>query len=522
MTFHPGTVHEVEQPLHPFFGFKLFLATLSVSIGTLLITLDQFIANVALPTISGELGVSDDNGTWVITSYTVANGITVPLAGWLTLRLGRVRLFCLSSILFAIMSFLCGMSPSFSMLISFRILQGLVSGSLIPLSQSLLLMLFPKQKGFAMGIWGLVVMVGPAIGPVLGGWITQSYSWRWIFYINVPLGIIAGIVTFILLYHYESKRKNEPIDVIGLLLLVITVAAYQVMLDRGNDDDWFRSNFIVALGVIAFIGFCFFLVWEHFHSYPVVDLSFFKSRNFTMGCLVIGLMAMVLFGSLVVGPNWVQAQLGYTPLWAGYSIALFGASSLFIFPLVGRFLHLMDARVWAAIGLVFLILPFFYLAYLSIWTPFENLAWPRFYQGIGFALVFVALTMVTLSGIPEHKMPSAAGIFSFTRMMSVSAGVSISSAYFMERENFFQSRYVEYVIPSNPQFQVYYEALKTQLGLTGLHADAFTYKMVMNQAFTETFLEMCYLGGWVFVFLFVALFFFRSPQEARQRAKKAT
>ncbi|MCH9628019.1 MAG: Multidrug export protein EmrB [Chlamydiales bacterium] len=500
----------------PLSGFKLFLATLAVSVGTLLITLDQFIANVALPTIAGELGVSQDNGTWVITSYTVANAIMVPLTGWMTSFIGRVRLFSISAVLFALMSLMCGLSTTFPMLLIFRVFQGLVSGSLIPLSQALLLMLFPHKKGFAMGMWGLVVMVGPAIGPVLGGWITGSYSWQWIFNLNVPLGVLAGIVAYALLSGFESERKKLPIDLVGIALLVATVGCYQVMLDRGTDDDWFRSNFILALGIIAFIGLCFFLVWEHFHAHPVVDLSFFKNRNFTFGTLIISVAVFFIFGNLVVGPTWAQDQLGYTPLWAGYAIAPLGFSALFVFPLVGLYLHLIDLRIWVAVGLALVGSAFFYLAYLSIHTPFANLAWPRFVQGIGFALFFVPLTTMSLKGIPEHRMASAAGVFSFARMMAISSGVSLATSYFSMRENFFQSRYAEMVIPSNPQFAPYFAALKTQLGLEGSHAHAFVYKMAQNQAYTETFLELCYLAGWGCAILLCLLVFFRSPKKKAQ------
>lgn len=499
-------------------GIKLFLATLAVSVGTLLISLDQFIANVAIPTIAGELGVSQDNGTWVITSYTVSNAIMIPLTGWLTSMVGRVRLFSISAILFALMSFMCGLSFTFPMLLFFRILQGLVSGALIPLSQSLLLMLFPKKKGFAMGMWGLVVMVGPALGPVVGGWITDNINWSWIFYINVPLGIMAGIIAYAMLHAYESERIKLPIDAIGIALLAISVACYQVMLDRGTDDDWFRSPFIVALAIAAIIGFIFFFVWEHFHHDPVVDLSFYKSRNFTLGSIIIGLSMMFIFGSLIVGPIWVQGPLGYTPLWAGYSIAPLGVSALFIFPLVGLYLNLLDTRLWVIIGLLIMIPTFFFLAYLNIHTPFSKLAWPRFFQGIGFALFYVPLTTISLAGIPDHKMPSAAGVFSFTRMLFISMGVSLSTTYYTLRENFFQSRYAEMVIPSNNQFAPYYELLKTRLGLEGDHANAFVYKMIQNQAYSQTFFELCYLSAWGLVFMLVLVFFFRSPKAAKARA----
>ncbi|MCH9625576.1 MAG: Multidrug export protein EmrB [Chlamydiales bacterium] len=497
----------------PLMGFKLVVAIFFVAFGTLLITLDQFIANVAIPTISGELGVSLDNGTWVITSYTVANAISIPLTGWLTSLVGRIRLFSISAILFAIMSFLCGQAQSFEMLLFFRVGQGLVSGSLIPLSQALLLMLLPQKKNLAIGIWGLVVMVGPAMGPVVGGWITGNINWRWIFNINVPLGILIGLITLILLFNFESVRKKLPMDGVGIALLVITVGAFQVMLDRGTDDDWFRSGFIVALLIITVIGLSFFLVWEHYHHAPVVDLSFFKSWNFSLGSIVIGMSVMLALGSLVVGPNWVQAQLGYTPLWAGYSIALFGVGGVIFFPLVGRYLHIMDLRIWISIGFVCMSLSFFYMAYLSIWTPFSNLAWPRLFQGVGFAFFFVPLITISLAGIPESKMPSAAGVFSFVRMLFISGGIALNTTYFTLRENFFQSRYVESVIPSNPQFKIYYQALREHLGLTGLHADAFTYFMVRDQAYTETFLEMCYLAALSFTLFIGLAFFFRPPKS---------
>ncbi|MFZ0566195.1 MAG: DHA2 family efflux MFS transporter permease subunit [Chlamydiales bacterium] len=502
-------------------GVSLVVATTSVCLGTLLIALDIFIANVSIPTIAGELGVSQDNGSWVITSYTVANAIMVPLTGWLTSVFGRIRLFCISSILFSIMSLLCGLSVSFSMLITFRILQGAVSGSLIPLSQALLMMLYPKHKSFALALWGVVVMVGNAMGPIIGGWITYDYNWRWIFNINVPLGILAGVVTFAMLWGYESKRKRLSVDVLGIALLAVWVGSFQVVLDRGNNDDWFRSHFIVTLSILAFVFFCFFLVWELFHPDPVVDLSFFKSRNFSIGSISLAVAVMLLFSTLVVGPIWVQqSPLNYTPLWAGYSIAFLGVSSFFLFPLVGIYLHLMDIRLWVGIGFALMAPSFFYMGYLVIDTPFYNLALPRFFQGIGFAFFTVPLITLSLSGVSEKKIPSAAGIVTFVRLLGVSTGVSLGTTYYVRRENFFQSRYVEYVIASNPQMQPYYQAVKTQLGLTGKPADAFVYQMVQGQAYAQTFFEFCWLVGWGYIFLFIILFFFRSEKAARGRAKQ--
>ncbi len=497
----------------PLKGFSLFATTCGVSIGTLLIALDQYVANVSISTISGELGVSVDDGTWTITTYIVSNACSVPLTGWLTARLGRVRLFCFSALLFTFFSFLCGFAFNFPMLIVFRAFQGLVSGGLIPLSQTLLLFLYPKEKGFAMGIWGLVVMVGPAAGPVLGGWITSNISWRWIFYINIPLGLLATALTWYFLARFESERKKLPLDIIGMTLMFITVGAFQVMLDRGNDDDWWHSTFIVVLGILALVGFVFLIVWECFHPHPVIDLKLFKSRNFTLGSIAIGLGMSLVFVNMIVGPIWVQGPLGYTPLWAGYSIAAFGAAAIFLFPLVGALLHRMDTRIWIGMGFICIIPALFYLSYITIDVPFIDLAWPRFLMGVGFAFFYVPLTTISLEGISLERLPSATALFSFTRILFLSVTTSLSITYYARRENFFQERYVESIIPARSQYQLYYDHLKDHLGLMGQKADAFVYQMIKNQAYTETFLELCYIAGCCFVVLFFMIFLFKKTKS---------
>jgi MFS transporter, DHA2 family, multidrug resistance protein len=493
---------------HALSGWQLVVATFGISIGTLLITLDQFIANVSIPNISGDLGVSQDNGSWVITSYVVANAVTVPMTGWLTGVVGRVRLFYLSIFLFVTMSVLCGIAPSFKMLLIFRVLQGLSSGALIPLSQALLLTVYPTKKGFAMGIWGLVVMVGPALGPVVGGWVTDNINWRWIFYINVPIGLPAGFICLFLLRHLESKRIKSPIDLVGLTLLVLSVGAYQIMLDRGYDDDWFSSRFIVSLAIISFISFCFLLVWELTHPHPILHLHAFKSRNFTMGNIVLAFAVLAIFGNLIVAPIWTFSQLDYTPLWSGYAIAPFGVAALFIFPLVGQYADRIDLRIWVFSGFALFAISFFFIAYLYADTPFGLLAWPRFLQGIGFAFFYVPLTTVALSEISDAEMPYATSLFSFIRLIFISSGVSFATNFYYRREVFFQSRFVDYVIPSNPQFAPYYAAVKEHTGLTGNSVDAFVQQMIERQAYTQTFLELCYISAWIYAILaFVSLCF---------------
>jgi len=290
-------------PYPPLSGNKLVLATLALSLATFMNVLDTTIANVALTTIAGDLGVSASQGTWVITSFGVANAISVPLTGWLSMRLGQLRLFLSSVLLFVAASFLCGASTNLEMLLGFRALQGLVAGPMIPLSQALLLQCYPKAKaGMAIALWAMTTVVAPVMGPVLGGWLTDNVSWPWIFYINLPVGLLSAWLTFNVLKGRESEKRRLPIDKVGLALLVIWVGAVQILLDKGKEEDWFNSSFIVILAVIALVAFVFFLIWELTEAHPIVDLSLFKGRNFATGTLAITVGYGVFFGNLVLIP----------------------------------------------------------------------------------------------------------------------------------------------------------------------------------------------------------------------------
>src|SRR6201996_4495668 len=275
------------QPLH---GTALTIGTIALSLATFMNVLDTSIANVSIPAISGDLGVSPDQGTWVITSFGVANAISLPLTGWLTRTFGQVRLFVWSIGLFTVASFLCALAPSLNMLILFRVLQGAVAGPMMPLSQSLLLSSYPKARaGAALGMWSIVTLVAPVVGPVLGGWITDNISWPWIFYINVPVGVLAGIATWFIYHKRETPTVRVPIDKVGLFLLVLWVGAMQVMLDKGKDLDWFNSGEIITLAVVAVVGFVIFMVWELTEEHPVVELSLFGGRNFTIATIAMAL-----------------------------------------------------------------------------------------------------------------------------------------------------------------------------------------------------------------------------------------
>src|SRR6478752_2054750 len=305
-------------PHAPLEGSARLWGTVALSAATFMNVLDTSIANVSLPAIAGDLGVSPNQGTWVITSFAVANAIAVPLTGWLSQRFGQVRLFVGSVILFVIASWLCGLAPTMPMLIAFRALQGFVAGPMIPLSQTLLLSSYPRAAaGLAMALWSMTTLVAPVMGPLLGGWITDNITWSWIFYINIPVGIIAAFGAWAIYHKRESVRHQLPIDRIGLALLVLWIGCMQMMLDLGKEHDWFHSQLIVALAVTAVVGFAFFLIWELTDKHPVVDLRLFKRRNFWAGTLSVSIGYGLFFGNVVLLPLWLQQFMGYTATDAG-------------------------------------------------------------------------------------------------------------------------------------------------------------------------------------------------------------
>src|ERR1700710_878298 len=318
----------------PMTGALLAITAIALALGTFMQVLDSTIANVSLPTISGNLGASTDQGTWVITAFAVANGIGVPLTGWLMGRYGVVRTFCVSVLLFTIASLLCGIAWSLPSLIFFRILQGGVSGPMIPGSQALLISIFPPNKrGAALGIWSITTLVAPICGPILGGFISDNYHWGWIFLINVPVGLAVTWMCWGALKTRETPTRKLPIDTVGLGLLIVWVGALQVMLDTGKDLDWFASTQIIILSLVALVGFVAFLIWELTEKHPIVDLTLFKNRNFSLGTVILCLGYAVFFANILLLPLWLQVNIGYTATWAGLVAAPSGLVVVFLTPL---------------------------------------------------------------------------------------------------------------------------------------------------------------------------------------------
>ena len=335
----------------PLTGMKLLLGSVALSSATFMNVLDTSIANVSIPAISGSLGVAPHQGTWVITSFAVASGIALPMTGWLAQRFGAVRLFTISVLLFTVVSWLCGLATSINQLILLRVLQGAVAGPMIPLSQALMLGSYPREKsGTALAIWTMTSLVGPVVGPVLGGVITDNIYWAWIFYINVPVGLLAAAATWWLYRDRESPTRRLPVDVVGLVLLVVWIGAFQIMLDKGKELDWFESRQIITLAIVAVVGLAAFLIWELTDDHPVVDLSLFSNRNFAVATVTISLGYSAFFGNLVLLPAWLQQHMGYTPTMAGLAMAPVGILALVVTPWVGKNINRVDARLFATLG----------------------------------------------------------------------------------------------------------------------------------------------------------------------------
>ena len=424
----------------PLQGGRLALISVALALGTFMQVLDSTIANVSIPTISGNLGVSTDQGTWVITLFAMANGVSVPLTGWLMGRYGVVKTFAASVVLFTIASFLCGVAWDLPSLLFFRILQGGVSGPMIPGSQALLISIFPPaRRGFALAIWSMTTLVAPICGPILGGWISDNTTWRWIFFINVPVGIFCALVCYRGLISRETPTFRRPIDRMGFVLLLVWVCCLQVMLDRGQDADWFHSISIVVLGLISAVTLVAWLIWELTEKNPIVDLSLFKSRNYSLGALVFCLAYAVFFGANVLQPLWLQTRLGYIATWAGLVAAPSGVVAVLLTPLFARFSASIDARITGTLALLAFALSFFMRAGLPPDASFRILVLPMLVQGIAMSTFFVSMLTIQLKDVPPQQTPAASGLSNFARITAGGFAASLTTAFWDHRASIHQS-----------------------------------------------------------------------------------
>ena len=490
--------HAVYPPLT---GPALIWGTLALALATFMIVLDSSIANVSIPAISGDLGVSTSQGTWVITSFSVANAISIPLTGWLTQRFGQVRLFCISILLFVLASWLCGFAPNIESLIFFRVLQGAVTGPIIPLSQALLLSSYPKAKsGTALALWAMTTLVAPVMGPLLGGWITDHISWSWIFYINIPVGLFSAAMSWNLYKKRESIIHKLPIDKVGLFLLVAWVGSMQVMMDKGKELDWFHSNQIIALAVIAVVGFAFFIAWELTDDHPVVNLHLFASRNFWTGTVALSLAYGVFFGNVVLLPLWLQQYMGYTATQAGIVLAPVGLMAVLLSPFVGKSIGKVDPRILASVSFIVFALVLWMRSRFNVQTDMATIMIPTIIQGIGMAFLFIPLVSLTLSGLTPDKIPAASGLSNFARITAGAFGTSIATTLWENRATMHHAHLVEKINSANPATMQALTSLESS-GLSMTQALATINRSIDQQAFMMSADDIFFASSMIFILL---------------------
>ncbi len=476
--------------------------TVALSLAVFMNVLDLSIANVAIPQIAGELGTTADQGTWIITSFAVSAAIAMPLTGWLGRRFGEVRVFLACTVMFTIASLLCGLAWDLGALIAMRVVQGVFAGPMIPLSQSLLLANYPEdRKSLALTLLMMVTIVAPVLGPILGGWITDNWSWQWVFYVNVPVGIAAALLSAALLRGRETPTARVPVDMVGMGLLALGIGSLQVMLDRGKDLDWFGSGTIVALALIALVALAFFVVWELTGENPAVDLTLFARRNFTAGtvCLCLGFYAY--FGNIVLLPLWLQTQLDYPATWAGLATAPVGILPILLGPLVARIMGRVDLRWLTSASFCALGAASFWYAGFNTQVSFGTLAWSRFAQGLGVALFFAPLMSIVLSGLPPGRVASASGLANTLRTLAGSFATSLTTTLWDRREALHQTHLSESITLFNSPAQ-------------GQTAFATLERSIVQQAYMLATNDLFWLWGWTFLALIAVVWFARPPFSA--------
>ena len=415
-------------------GPMLWVGGIVLALANFVAVLNMTIANVTVPNIAGALGAGSSQGTWVITSYAVAEAITVPLTGWLAARFGAVRLFCISVVLFGVFSLLCGISTTLPMLLGMRVLQGMAGGPLLALSQTLLLRIFPKEQSMqAMGLWAMTTLLAPVVGPVLGGWLCDNYTWSWVFLINVPMALLFGAIAWALLKRYQDLPVVKPVDRVGMLLLIVWVAALQIMLDEGKDLDWFSSTEIRVLAVTAVIGFLSFLIWELTEEYPIVDLRVFRHRGFASCMLVLALAFGAFFGINVLTPQWLVYNMGYTTTWAGLVVAWGGLLSVVFSPIAAKLANRVDPRLLIFIGCFWLGLDVLWRSVATSDMSYWVICIPLFFMGVGMPLYYVPLTGLAMGSVTEEETASAAGLMNFVRTISGAIATSLVTTSWQNR-----------------------------------------------------------------------------------------
>jgi DHA2 family multidrug resistance protein len=501
-----------------------WLITIAVMAGTFMEIIDTTVVNVALPHMAGSLSAGVDEATWVLTAYLVSNAVVLPITGWLSALFGRKRFLMICLSLFTVTSMLCGSAPNLESLIVFRIFQGIGGGALQPISQAILLESFPVQeRGMAMAVWGIGVIFAPIVGPLLGGWITDNLSWRWAFYINLPIGILSLIMTALFIFdpEYIKKQRAGSIDYIGLGFLVVGLGALQVVLDKGEREDWFSSAFILRLTIMAIAALILLIYWELKTKHPVVDLRLFKERNYAAGVTIFFFFGFVLYGSIMLLPLYLQTLMGYDATLAGWALAFGGVGSLMVLPIVGRLTQVIDGRWLVGVGLFINAVAVYMMSNYNTQVDFFTAWFPRFIQGLGLGTTFVSLTTLTMSRISQEKMGNATGIFNLMRNLGGSFGIATATTLLARRAQLHQSRLVEHLTPLNLPFQVWQHRISE--ALPGLPSNwqwwqhkaplGALYMEVQRQAQMLSFCDDYWFFTIVFLALLPLVFLMRRPPK---------
>jgi DHA2 family multidrug resistance protein len=500
--------------------FNPWLIAVVVALAAFMEVLDTSIANVALPHIAGNLGASNDQSTWVLTSYLVSNAIVLPISGWLSSLFGRKRFFLLCIVLFTLSSLACGAAPSLALLIVFRAIQGVGGGGLQPMAQAILADTFPPQKrGLAFALYGITAVMAPTIGPTLGGWITDNYSWRWIFYINLPIGILTLFLVIRLVEDPPFLRRltgaGIRVDYIGIALLALGIGALQVVLDRGQEDDWFGSNFILTLSVVSAICLISLVIWEWFHRDPVIDVHLFKNFNFATANLMMFMLGVVYFSSLVMMPQFLQTLLGYTAQLAGLVLSASGIVLLVAMPMVGQLTTKLPAKYIIAFGWLTIALAMFYSTRrIDLSISFRAAMWLRVAQAVGLPFLFVPITLASYTGIPAEKSNDASGLINFMRNIGSSVGTSMVTTMLARRAQFHQSVLSYHTTNYDTVFQNQVAAMTQQLmhaGASAADARIQAYGMIYQSmqaqaqalAYIDTYKVLAIGAGIMFLLAFI-------------------
>lgn len=500
--------------MEPLSKIQQVLATFTLSLASLMMVLDYSIANVSLAYIAGDLAISTDEGIYVITSFAVGNSIALPITNWLAKRFGNVKLITLSLLLFVLFSAGCGFAHKVLELIIFRFLQGFVAGPLIPLSQTLLLGIHPPhKKQMALALWGTVVIVGPIIGPIVGGWITYNYSWPWIFYINIPIGLFSACVIWTVLRKRESRIEKPTLDWVGLLLLAIGVICLQILIDKGEEWDWFSSHLVRGLAISASLSFILLGIWSFFHKSPLIDLTLFKIRSYTTSIIALFLAFSSYFGSVVLIPLWLQKNMGYTAEWAGFALAPVGLAPVLFSRWIPKLLEKFGTLVLFSISFSFFAFSCFFTSNFNTDISINMVYLTRFIFGFGVLFFTVPLFSLSLQDVPSDKLNSSSGFFNFVRAMVSGIGTSVFTTLWIRRSAYHHSILVESITPFSQETHQFLTDL-SKIRLDGAQKLEFLNETINTQAAVLGLNDCFFLMGWIFLSLILLVFLGRRDQSS--------